>query len=234
MKVSCIMGTYNRVVSRPHLLEEAVESFLRQTHEDKELVILNDCVGQELVCDAPGVRVVNHPTRFASLGEKLNFGVSLATGEAICEWDDDDISLPHRLAQAAEELRTCHYFNPGGYWFLNSGRLHADHSIGWCLNCSAFTKEAWSKIGGYPRSTGRDWETIQAFGALGAARHARQMPREWAYIYRWGVSDWHLSGRADMERSWADQVQSVTASGRFVIEPRWQRDYDALVREALA
>jgi glycosyltransferase involved in cell wall biosynthesis len=54
MKVSCICPTYNRPPNYQWLLEEAIESFLRQDYAEKELLVLNDCAGQELVCDAPG------------------------------------------------------------------------------------------------------------------------------------------------------------------------------------
>lgn len=81
--VTCVCPTFNRPSEGMELLEEAVESFLRQDYEQKELLILNDCPEQVLVCDAPGVRVVNFPSRFPSLGEKRNAGVRLARGTLI-------------------------------------------------------------------------------------------------------------------------------------------------------
>src|SRR5438876_11343843 len=51
MKVSCMCATYNRPPNSQWLLEEAIESFLRQDYAEKELLVLNDCAGQELVCD---------------------------------------------------------------------------------------------------------------------------------------------------------------------------------------
>src|SRR5690349_243347 len=53
MKVSCICATYNRPPHFQWLLEEAIESFLRQDYAEKELIVLNDCPEQELLCDAP-------------------------------------------------------------------------------------------------------------------------------------------------------------------------------------
>jgi glycosyltransferase involved in cell wall biosynthesis len=67
--VSCICPTYNRPPHHQHLLEEAIESFLRQDYANKELIVLNDCPGQELLCDAPGVRVVNAAERFPSISD---------------------------------------------------------------------------------------------------------------------------------------------------------------------
>src|SRR2546429_75321 len=59
--VSCVCPTY----ARPELLEEAIESFLRQDYRGaKELIVLNDYACQTLELDHPEVRVVNVPKRF--------------------------------------------------------------------------------------------------------------------------------------------------------------------------
>ena len=114
--ISCICPTYNRLPYHRHLIEEAIESFLRQTYPNKELIVVNDCPGQELVCEAPGVRVVNVPERFANLGDKRNAGHQLAQGEVFCPWDDDDISLPWRLSLSVELLGDADYLNPDTTW----------------------------------------------------------------------------------------------------------------------
>jgi glycosyltransferase involved in cell wall biosynthesis len=235
MRISCICGTYNRAATRPWLLEEAVESFLRQTHPDRELIILNDHPGQELVCDAPGVRVVNTAPRFPTLGDKFNHGVTLATGDAICEWADDDISLPHRLEQAAELLQAWDYFNPRGYWFIDGQGLHADHPIGYSVNASAYRREAFARAGGANRSsTATDAKLDVAFNRSGARIWpGRQSAREWAYVYRWGVSDYHLSAFADVEVAYEQQAAAAPQGGRFVLRPHWREDYAARCRAAL-
>ena len=52
--VSCMCLTYGR----PHLLEEAVESFLRQDYRGlKELVVVNDLSDQHLAFEHPEVRI---------------------------------------------------------------------------------------------------------------------------------------------------------------------------------
>lgn len=53
--VSCIMPTYGR----PDYVAESIAMFLDQDYEAKELIILNDCPGQVLRGDFPGVRIVN-------------------------------------------------------------------------------------------------------------------------------------------------------------------------------
>ena len=83
--VSCVCVTYGR----PILLGEAVKCFIDQTYPNKELIIVNDQEGVTLRFseDRDNIRVENVPTRFGSLGEKRNYGMSLANGDYICIWD---------------------------------------------------------------------------------------------------------------------------------------------------
>ena len=54
--VSCMCLTYGR----PHLLEEAIESFLRQDYQgQKELIVLNDLPQEELLFNHPEVHIIN-------------------------------------------------------------------------------------------------------------------------------------------------------------------------------
>ena len=64
------------------LIEEAVESFLRQDYLRKELVILNDTPGQVIEFDHPRVKIINWPERYPTLGEKRNAAATFA--QAIC------------------------------------------------------------------------------------------------------------------------------------------------------
>ena len=104
MTITCLMPTYNRATGAMHLLEEAVESFLRQDCPDKELIICNDTPGQTLRCDAPGVVVLNTGRRFRTLSDKIQYMIDHSTGTYLCRWDDDDIHLPHRLSYSFRRL----------------------------------------------------------------------------------------------------------------------------------
>lgn len=103
--VSCIcLTTYPR---RAAFLPDALRSYRAQTYAPRELVIVND--GAPLASARPDVRVVNLPARGArwTVGEKRNAGIRAARGEYLATWDDDDVSLPVRLAvevEAAERL----------------------------------------------------------------------------------------------------------------------------------
>lgn len=237
--VSCICGTYNRPPSHQHLLEEAIESFLRQTYPNKELLVLNDCSRQELVCDAPGVRVVNLSERLPSLGDKWNAAIRLSRGELIAPWNDDDISLPSRLSFSVERLGDADYFNPRRYWFWDNDDLHFDHSMGYAHNASLFTRAAFEAVGGYPSiSLGED----AAMDSELLARMERVVDplrgypererSKWFYIYRWGVGPVHVSGRAD-EGYYREIGLLPVEEGRYHLSPHWQRDYEAETRRML-
>jgi glycosyltransferase involved in cell wall biosynthesis len=237
--VSCILPTYNRPPTHQYLIEEAIESFLRQTYPNKELILLNDCPGQDLVCHAPGVRVVNVSERFPSLGDKYNAGVHLSRGELIANWDDDDISLPCRLSLSVERLGDADYFNPQISWFMDGGKLHVNCSRGVGHNLSLLTRTAFEEVGEYPAiSLGVDAEMDSALldkvTCCGGPRTGQQelARSDWYYIYRWGVSPSHLSGSPDRD-FWKEIGTRPIQEGRFVLHPHWRMDYEAETRRLM-
>lgn len=203
--VSCICPTYGRFPTHGHLLSDAVACFLWQDYPAKELVVFNDSREQTLVCELPGVRVVNMPTRYATLGEKYNAAIKAARGDIILPWEDDDVSLPHRISQAVERLKGHAYFNPRRSWYWHD-KLHSDHQHGVCHNASAYTREAWEKVGGYPAVSGSQDATMDSrLRALGrTAPPLTDDFREWSYVYRWGMQPYHLSGSGDCESFYRD------------------------------
>lgn len=235
MKVSCICPTFNRVGPQQYLLEEAVESFLRQVGwENRELIIWNDHPQQRVVFDHPMVKVVNEPTRCPTLGEKYNRMVRMATGEAIVPWEDDDISLPRRVAEAALALQTWDYV-PSGYFFLDGKGLHTDHPLGYCHGSSAYRKTAWEAVGGYPEVSGPQDAIMD-----GKLRHSEAVrtapspggPREWQYLYRWGVSSCHLSGQGTNAARAYEENLTRMGGGEIVLKPHWREDYAAMCERA--
>jgi hypothetical protein len=238
--ISCLCPTFGRAGSPwQHLLEESVESFLRQTDVDTELLILNDHPAQELAFDHPRVRVINQRERFRTLGEKYNALVSLAAGSLLAPWEDDDISLPHRLELSRERLGERDYYNPRRYWYLDRNGLHWDHAMGVGHNLSLFRKRAWQAVGGYPVVTGsQDAEMDQLF--TGHPRVSCRVEEEplavpdWYYVYRWGASPCHLSGQPDMQGLYDSLGAAPAASGRFTLEPHWRADYPAVMAAARA
>jgi glycosyltransferase involved in cell wall biosynthesis len=236
MKVSCICPTYNRPPGSQWLVEEAIESFLRQDYPDKELIVLNDCPGQELICDAPDVLVINLPRRFSSYGEKLNAGIALAQGSLIAPWNDDDIMLPWHLSKSIEQLADCDYYNPQVYWLLDPQGLHKGH-MGVGHMCSIFTRSAFNVVDGYPHTTGEEDQLfdhrLKTHPQVKTARPPLSSDHDWSYIYRWGVSPVHLSSRQPIEEWYARIGQLPVERGRYFLRPHWKEDYLKKTRDAM-
>ena len=78
--VSCIMPTYNRRKFVPH----AIRYFLRQEHQNKELIIVDDgtdCIA-DLIPDHGAIKYIRLTSKI-TLGEKLNIACSNASGSII-------------------------------------------------------------------------------------------------------------------------------------------------------
>lgn len=231
MLVSCICPTYDRKrTGHVHLVEEAIESFLRQDWPDKELVVLNDAVGQELVCNMTGVRVTNLDFRLPSLGAKYNLLVYLSRGECICPWEDDDISLPWRISTSIECIGEADYYNPQRYYFLDGAGMHVEHAMGVSHNCSMYRKSAWGKVGGYsPCSGAQDAALDAALKASVVTVNDPLLLEKWYYIYRWGVQPHHLSGYGDgSDDFYAANGDYDPEPGVVHLRPHWRDDYVAM------
>lgn len=95
--VSCLMVTKDRF----ELARLSIGCFRRQTWPRKELIVLDESADSRLrdwiaALADPDIRVVEVSSR-ESLGQLRNRSLELATGDFICQWDDDDLQHPARL-----------------------------------------------------------------------------------------------------------------------------------------
>jgi hypothetical protein len=102
--VTCIMPTANR----RRFVPSAIELFLAQDYDDKELVIIDD--GTDAVSDLvprhPNIQYFRESPGTRSLGDKRNLACELSRGDIILHWDDDDWYAPWRIGYQAECLTT--------------------------------------------------------------------------------------------------------------------------------
>lgn len=174
--VSCILLTTHP--KRAAFLPDAVASYRAQTHAPRELVVVNDGP-VALGSDSADIVVVNLPSRDRpwTIGEKRNVGVRFANGEWLATWDDDDISLPHRLAA---QLRHAH---EAGADYVLADRMHvADENMrvyGSCFRSeikpsmpsALIRREAIVRAGGYPaKSYMEDGEILERVRLLARGR----------------------------------------------------------------
>jgi len=99
--VSCVMPTRDR----KNYAAQAIQYFLRQDYNPRELVILDD--GRHAISDLvladPRIRYVRLTTAI-SLGAKHNMGCELAAGQLIAHWADDDWAAVSRLSTQVRAL----------------------------------------------------------------------------------------------------------------------------------
>ena len=102
--VTVLMPTYNVA---PYV-KEAIESVLRQTYKDFELLVIDDCSKDNTVevvraIDDPRIRVEQNEHNLG-LADNLNRGLSLITTEYVARMDGDDIAEPFWLEKEVAVL----------------------------------------------------------------------------------------------------------------------------------
>lgn len=121
--VSVIIPTYGR----PALLQEAIQSVLRQTVDDLECLVVDDGSPEPPdVPDDPRVRLVVRE-RNGGLSAARNTGIEQARGRYLTFLDDDDMYTPERLAIGLEgvsraPITLC--------WSRNMGTVRRGASLG--------------------------------------------------------------------------------------------------------
>ena len=234
------MLTYDR----PELLAEAVECFLRQTVTDSELVIVNDRAEQEIVVDHPRVRVINCDKRFGSTGEKRKYSAEQARGKYLMFWDDDDIHLPKHIEDCLTRLQ---YFKNKNisrareYWVdVDNGRGYLPEISRW-VHTLLIDRELYFKVGGHlPFVQNEDVAFIHRLLLAGKLSHFDFPFMTPTFIYRKLKSHARIcsieSGELLHTERWQyvkDAADKRNVTGRIVIEPRWNKDYESLANAAL-
>ena len=99
--ITCVMVTRGRL----ELMRRSIACYTKQTYANKHLVILsqgdratNDNIRAYIASlGRADIEFLDAPPDI-TLGAMRNTSVELATGEVVCQWDDDDLSHPDRLA----------------------------------------------------------------------------------------------------------------------------------------
>jgi glycosyltransferase involved in cell wall biosynthesis len=241
--VSCMCLTFGR----PHLLEEAIESFLRQDYSgQKELIVLNDFDRQTLHFDHPDVHVINLTKRFRTVGEKRNACAGLSSFDTLFVWDDDDIFLPHRISYSMRMLDPAKgFFKPTRAFTLN-GRVLGGPAKNLYHSASCFSRSLFDRARGYRHmGSGQDLELEKEFQSLiGRGKNFEGItPKDIYYLYRWGgTQSFHLSafgrdlaGKPPGQDRVAEFVKrkcsnNEIAQGQIALQPHWKCDYSDMVR----
>lgn len=189
--VSCVLLTTHP--RRAAFLPDALRSYRQQAYAARELIVVND--GAPLASAAPDVRVVNLPRRARpwTIGEKRNVGIREARGEYLATWDDDDVSLPERLAEqvAAALAWRADVVRADGMYVADASMNLAgrcQRSAGAPVMPSALIRrEAAVRAGGYPVADYlEDAELIERIALLGRGHVATMPDARWYVLRRHG------------------------------------------------
>lgn len=151
MKVTAIMPTRGRC----EWALQALRSFLAQTHDDKEIVIVDDADERSFASrpvDPEGLDRIRYQIldRRLSIPEKRNHCCELASGDVIMHWDSDDWSAKSRMADQLARLEKSE-LAVGGYYAMlfwdHQNRLGYRYkgSVNYAIGTSlAYRREWWS------------------------------------------------------------------------------------------
>lgn len=187
--VSCLMVTANRY----DMARVALTSFLRQTYENLELVVLDDSEDVRFVeylksLEDPRIRIIRPEPGFR-LGALRNMAVAEARGTFICQWDDDDQSDPERIRTMMAVLKrsgaNAIMLNRVLIWFPAQQRLQISEPRAWegSMICEKAIMPAFPDM-----KSGEDTEVVMAIRARYKVAYL-DMPRLYLYCFH-GRNTW--------------------------------------------
>ena len=219
--VSCLCVTRGAA----HLLT-AIHCFLKQTHVEKELIIVHQGlpdrmhrrIGELLEQEQAPVYAFERSAE-QSLGALRNWSLSVAKGRYVCQWDDDDWYHPHRIATQVDWLKTHRVSGCVlGQWFMhdkttNRMYLSEKRREGW--EGSILVKTEAALAVGYPdRRKGEDGIFLSK---LRYAKHKidvlQNLPSLYVYTYH-GNNTWD---KAHFERLFAQGQELPEESRRQLL-----------------
>ena len=241
MKISLLTITWRR----PALLGRLIECFHRQTHEDREMIILDDGGDYPYHPRGDKWKIVSIHDRFNSLGSKRNACAALASpdseGFLIC--DDDDFLFPWAMAATSEALEKGVWAQPReAYEWCNDNLVryetfsrarpnYIDYHSGW-----SYRRETFEKMRGYPIAGEEDNPVrdhlVEEYGPS-INTICPKFPEPFV-IYGNPLSNYRIShlyqqhrGEGMAEAAWAEAGKAKRTG---FLEIKWDKDYLALPR----
>jgi glycosyltransferase involved in cell wall biosynthesis len=219
--ISVLTLTYKR----PHLLEEAIQSFLAQELPPEcEMVVINDNAEVDYVYNHPKVRIINHKERFPSIGAKIEWGYKQCKYDYIYRLDDDDLLAPWALKNVQTDIESNPgfdvYRSKGMYFFVNNIFEKENSNIN---NGNVYSKAYFDRITWPDTSIGEDADiTFHKGGKIYESKLKNTM------LYRWGMNTLHISGMGHQPNQVIlDQADKVldNRTGTIEIKPKFFNDY---------
>ena len=235
--ISVLTLTYKR----HHLLEEAIESFLRQSttalqspYYPWEMVVINDNADVDYVFDHPNIRIINHKERFPSIAAKIEWGYKQCKYDYIYRLDDDDLLSPFGLMNATQDIIDnptfkeyagvsfpYEIYRSSGMYFFSENKFEGVNSN--VNNGNIYTKAYLDRII-FPDKSGNEDVDI----TFGNNARIYESKRAHTMCYRWGMNTLHISGMgcndSELIFAQADRVLNNT-KGVIELHPQFLNDY---------
>lgn len=193
LKNKSMISVLTLTYKRHHLLEEAIESFLRQevySPFEKEMVIINDNPEVDYQFDHPQIKIINHKERLPSIAAKLEWGYKQCTYPYIYRLDDDDLLAPWALNNTYLDIvdHPGHeiYRSKGMYFFSENKFESICDAIN---NGNVYSKAYLDRIKFPDKSGDEDADITFHHNA-----DIYTSKRKCTMIYRWGMNTLHISG----------------------------------------
>lgn len=229
--ISVLTLTYQR----HHILEEAIESFLRQDFPgESEMLIINGSNKVEYVFEHPKIRIINLKEQLPTLGHKLKLGFPQCKYDYVYRLDDDDLLAPWALRNTWEDIINNPdydiYRSDSHYYFENNKFKGISGNTN---NGNIYTKKYLSRIEIPETTSDEDYVITFNFNAKIYESHRKQK----TMLYRWGMNTYHLSGMGnisyDDKNAWADRIVENVAKDRnsnideglLVLHPHFEEEY---------
>jgi len=168
--ISVIVTCYNDGL----FLKECIGSVTESTYKNIEIIIVDDYSTDPITIsllhdlETSGMKVLKKKCN-KGVGDSRNMGIQIASAAYILTIDADDLVQPAYIGKAIQQLENGYevvYSNVRNFGEINSVRIAPEFSIPLLLtgnfiaSCSAFTKEIWSKTGGFDveMECYEDWE----------------------------------------------------------------------------
>jgi hypothetical protein len=187
--------------------------FLRQTYDDKHLVIINDDKNVELCCDYDEVTCININKKVL-LDVKRNIGACFGNYDLIFPQDDDDVVMPDRIANHVKKFQD----NPHINLYRNSASylIYGDKfEIGGnSPTACSYTRKAYHEVGGYAyfENYGEDINFYNKMPKKLEERNESNID----YVYNWGGVPNHLTCTKEdtLIKSAYDQLVDMSLVGK--------------------
>lgn len=240
-KIAMVCLTFKR----PRLLGRLIECFRRQTYENRELVILDDCGDYPTQPSGDRWRIVSVNERYPSLGMKRNAAFRLVSEdvEMVQNVDDDDLYMPLMLEAAVNALQKGPWaqgreaYEWDGQTITRIETFHRSvptkfaFNGHWCFRL----KEFWA-VGGYPEDMDDDRIADRMTAAYGPSVDLLDEKfGEPFYVYSREPTTHHISWlypKMSMATAWM-AMDDVKREGSE-LQIGWDREYDKIPRPSIA